>query len=178
MDAIGHIDWLEASPTKALALLRQRFCFDFVALGSTERDGKPLRWSHATGATNDRYKEIVLSPGHGIGGSVLSAGRAMVVTDIEKEVDPREYASFPIIFSEGLHSFAAYPLKKGPVVRGVLLCAYRKADDGHAEAFDLLARVLAGGLCGYQVETQLACAPAARAIRHAKPLDTPTRIAS
>lgn len=151
---------MEASPIKAIALLRQRFCFDFVALGSTERDGEPLRWVHAIGATNDRYREIVLSPGRGIGGSVLSAGKAMVVADIEREVDPREYASFPIIFSEGLHSFAAYPLKKGPVVRGVLLCAFRKPGSGHADAFDMLARMLAGGLCGYQVVTQPLAIPA------------------
>jgi two-component system sensor histidine kinase NreB len=137
--------------TDALEDLRARFGFDFAAFGCTPADGGALRWVQASGATSQRYQRIMLSPGHGVGGIVLKSGRAMISTDIDLQLDPRQYSSYPIVFAEDLHSFCALPLFKDDAVRGVLLCAFRSVSPTYADVFDALIASLSSGLCGYSV---------------------------
>ena len=100
---------------EAVAALRTRHGFDFVALGLTAFIGAPLKWVYSAGATGERYRRIVLAPGHGIGGIVIKAGKPMMFIDIDEEIDPREYSSYPIVFAEDLRSFCALPLSQTTV---------------------------------------------------------------
>ena len=131
--------------------LRNDFGFDFVAVGLAEKPGAPLRWLYSSGATGERYKRIVLSPGHGIGGIVLKSGKPMMFTDIDRQLDPREYSSYPIVFAEDLRSFCALPLGLKGEVAGVLLCAFRSSNPAHEAVFERLTAAVADGLCGYDV---------------------------
>lgn len=134
--------------------LKESYDFDFVAIGLTAFLGAPLRWIYSAGATGERYKRIVLAPGHGIGGIVIKAGKPMVFTDIDKEIDPREYSSYPIVFAEDLRSFSAFPLlKKGKVV-GALLCAFRSVSSDHTQTYQNLVKAQKGKLCDLEMITQ------------------------
>lgn len=136
---------------QTVAALKERFGFDFVAIGLAPEPGAPLRWLHSSGATGERYKRIVLSPGHGIGGIVLKAGKPMMFTDIDNQLDPREYSSYPIVFAEDLRSFCALPLLQEGRVVGALLCAFRTADAAHELIFNQLTDAIMDGLCDFQV---------------------------
>lgn len=134
--------------------LKERFDLDFVGLGLTSFAGAPLRWIYSAGATGERYRRIVLAPGHGIGGIVLKVGKPMLYTDIETEMDPREYSSYPIVFAEDLRSFCALPLVKDNVTVGVLLAAFRTSSPQHIESYRALITALDGRLCDLQVIDQ------------------------
>lgn len=108
--------------------LASTYGFDFVALGLAPFLGAPLKWVYFAGATSARVTRIVLSPGHGIGGIVLKSGQAMMLTDIDHELDPREYSSYPIVFAEDLRSFCALPLARDGRTVAVLLLAHRSTD--------------------------------------------------
>ena len=135
--------------TSALKDLRARFGFDFAAVGMA---WLPLPCGRP-GATSQRYQRIMLSPGHGVGGIVLKSGRAMISTDIDLQLDPRQYSSYPIVFAEDLHSFCALPLWKNGAVHGALLCAFRSVSPAYADVFDALIASLAGDICQYTVGT-------------------------
>lgn len=136
---------------RAVLRLRDDFCFDFVAIGLTAFVGAPLKWIYSAGATGERYRRIVLAPGHGIGGIVIKAGKPMLFTDIDEEIDPREYSSYPIVFAEDLRSFCALPLKKDGRVVGALLCAFRTVAESHRDVFARLIASLDGKLEGLDV---------------------------
>lgn len=126
--------------------LKMAYGFDFVAIGLTAFLGAPLKWIYSAGATDERHHRIVLAPGHGIGGIVIKAGRPMMFADIDEEIDPQEYSSYPIVFAEDLHSFCALPLtKKGRVV-GALLCAYRSVDARNRQVYQQVITDLQGNL--------------------------------
>ncbi len=108
--------------------LARDYGFDFVALGLAPFLGAPLKWVYFAGATSARVTRIVLSPGHGIGGIVLKSGQAMMLTDIDHDLDPREYSSYPIVFAEDLRSFCALPLAREGRTVAVLLLAHRSTD--------------------------------------------------
>ena len=84
------MNWTALSYDGAVAHLQARFGFGFVAIGTAPQAGEALRWRHVCGATSERYRRIVLSPGHGIGGIVLKTGKPMMFTDIDRQLDPRE----------------------------------------------------------------------------------------
>ena len=115
--------------------LKERYGFDFVGLGLTAFLGAPLKWIYSAGATDERHHRIVLAPGHGIGGIVIKAGKPMLFTNIDAEIDPREYSSYPIVFAEDLHSFCALPLVKEGRVVGAILCAFRTVSDAHRTSY-------------------------------------------
>ena len=115
--------------------LKERYGFDFVGLGLTAFLGAPLKWIYSAGATDERHHRIVLAPGHGIGGIVIKAGKPMLFTNIDAEIDPREYSSYPIVFAEDLHSFCALPLVKEGRVVGAILCAFRTVSDAHRASY-------------------------------------------
>ena len=133
--------------------LYRRFGFDFVSMGLTAFVGAPLRWIYSAGETSSRHRRIALAPGHGIGGIVLKAGKPMLFTDIDAELDPREYSSYPIVFAEDLRSFCALPLMKGDHAIAVLLCAFRTVADGQEQTFSQLISHLDGKFCGLRVVT-------------------------
>lgn len=134
--------------------LKERFGFDFVAIGLTAFIGAPLKWIYSAGATDERHHRIVLAPGHGIGGITIKAGKPMMFTDIDAEIDPREYSSYPIVFAEDLHSFVALPLVKQERVVGALLCAFRSVSEQHRESYDMLIDSLSGRLCDLAVVSE------------------------
>ncbi len=131
--------------------LYRRFGFDFVSMGLTAFVGAPLRWIYSAGETSNRHRRIALAPGHGIGGIVLKAGKPMLFTDIDAELDPREYSSYPIVFAEDLRSFCALPLMRGDHAIAVLLCAFRTVADGQERTFSQLIEHLGGTFCGLRV---------------------------
>ncbi|MEG2024226.1 MAG: GAF domain-containing sensor histidine kinase [Gordonibacter sp.] len=126
--------------------LKARYGFDFVAIGLTAFLGAPLKWIYSAGATDERHHRIVLAPGHGIGGIVIKAGKPMMFVDIDEEIDPQEYSSYPIVFAEDLHSFCALPLTKTGRVVGALLCAYRSVDARNQQVYRQVISDLRGRL--------------------------------
>ncbi|MDR2715154.1 MAG: GAF domain-containing sensor histidine kinase [Coriobacteriaceae bacterium] len=125
--------------------------FDFVSLGLTAFIGAPLKWIYGAGAADERYKRIVLPPGRGIGGIVIKSGKPMMFLDIDRQIDPREYSSYPIVFAEDLHSFCALPLTRQGRVVGALLCAFRSVQPQQKEVYHSLIEGLAGTLCDLAV---------------------------
>ncbi len=128
--------------------------FDFVALGLTAFIGAPLKWVYSAGATGERHRRIVLAPGHGIGGITVKAGKPMMFADIDEEIDPREYSSYPIVFAEDLRSFCALPLTRDGRVAAVLLAAFRTVSDSHEEAYRRLIADLDGRFCDLDVVSE------------------------
>ncbi|MEG1492862.1 MAG: GAF domain-containing sensor histidine kinase [Gordonibacter sp.] len=126
--------------------LKASYGFDFVAIGLTAFLGAPLKWIYSAGATDERHHRIVLAPGHGIGGIVIKAGKPMMFVDIDEEIDPQEYSSYPIVFAEDLHSFCALPLTKTGRVVGALLCAYRSVDARNQQVYRQVISDLRGRL--------------------------------
>lgn len=143
-----------AEYAQAVQFLYNKYGFDFVAIGLTAFVGAPLRWIYSAGATGERYKRIVLAPGHGIGGTVIKAGKPMVFTDIDKDIDPREYSSYPIVFAEDLRSFCALPLLKKHKVVGSLLCAFRSVDESHAITYQSLIEDLQDKLADMDIVSE------------------------
>lgn len=135
----------------AVENLRMTYGFDFVATGLTPFQGAPLKWVYGAGATNERYRRIVLSPGHGIGGIVIKSGKPMMFLDIDRQIDPREYSSYPIVFAEDLRSFCALPLLKENRVVGALLCAFRSNSPSHEQRYQQMIDDLQGAFMGLTV---------------------------
>lgn len=131
--------------------LRQSFGMDFVTIGLTAFLGAPLKWVYSAGSTGRRHERIVLAPGHGIGGIVLKAGKPMICENIERDMDPREYSSYPIVFAEDLHSFFALPLSSNGRVVAVLLCAFRTPQPDLFSACQQMVAQLNGELCGLDI---------------------------
>lgn len=133
--------------------LYESFGFDFVSIGMTAFSGAPLKWVYSAGATGERHKRIALAPGHGIGGIVIKAGKPMMLLDIDRDLDPREYSSYPIVFAEDLRSFCALPLVKSDSVVGALLCAFRSVRSDAKAIFTRLLETVDEGLSGLDVVT-------------------------
>lgn len=143
-----------AEYTQAVSKVCERYGFDFVAIGLTAFVGAPLKWIYSAGATGERHKRIVLAPGHGIGGIVIKSGKPMLFTDIDEEIDPQEYSSYPIVFAEDLRSFCALPLKKGGRVVGSLLAAFRSVDENHVDVYRRMIDDLDGTICDLEVVSE------------------------
>ena len=138
---------------QAAEWLLASFGFDLVAVGLAEGPMSPLEWAHVAGRSRDQIERITLSPGRGVGGIVLKAARPMLFTNIDMQIDRREYASYPIVFAESLHSFCALPLMRETVPVGVLLCAFRTADPAHDTSYSDLLDAVEGGFCGLRAIT-------------------------
>ena len=134
-----------------VADLKDKFDFDFVSIGIAPIAGAPLKWLYCAGASSGRVKRIVLAPGRGIGGIVLKSGKPMLMTDIDTQLDPREYSSYPIVFAEDLRSFCALPLITNGHVCGVLLTAFRTVHENSTAIYQQLVKHLNGTVLGMQV---------------------------
>lgn len=132
----------------AVEKIRDIYGFDFVACGLTSFVGAPLKWVYSAGATGGRHRRIQLAPGHGIGGIIIKTGKPMVFTDIDKEIDPQEYSSYPIVFAEDLRSFCAIPLTKEGHAVAVLLVAFRTVKDGHKAVYQRFIASMEKRWCG------------------------------
>ena len=157
-DAVGASNFSECELagesdryTQEVRSIKDRYGFDFVSIGLTAFIGAPLKWVYSAGATGERHRRIVLAPGHGIGGITIKAGKPMMFTDIDEEIDPCEYSSYPIVFAEDLHSFCALPLTRGGRVVAVLLCAFRTVSDRHEVVYRSVIEDLNGTLCDLSV---------------------------
>ena len=136
---------------QAVEYLREEYTFDFAAIGIAPEFGEALQWKYASGNTGERFRRIALTPGRGIGGIVLKTGRPMLLTDIDNQLDPRDFSSYPIVFAEDLRSFCALPLSDGIHVVGALLCGFRNVDPSYEQLFNRLIVDTEQGLCGYSV---------------------------
>lgn len=136
---------------QAVEHLRKEYGFDFAAIGIAPEFGEALQWKYASGNTGERFRRIALTPGRGIGGIVLKTGRSMILTDIDNQLDPRDFSSYPIVFAEDLRSFCALPLSDGYHVIGALLCGFRQVDTSHTAIFQRLVEDTKDGLCGFSV---------------------------
>ena len=134
--------------------LRGEYGFDFVGLGLTAFVGAPLRWVYSAGATSARHKRIALAPGHGIGGIVVKSGKPMLFLDIDRDLDPQSYSSYPIVFAEDLHSFCCLPLSRAGVVVGALLAAFRSSAPEHEASYRRLVSDLGGRLADLDVTSE------------------------
>ena len=135
----------------AVKEIKAAFGFDFVSIGLTAFIGAPLKWVYSAGATSERHRRIVLMPGHGIGGIAVKSGKPMMFSNIDEEIDPREYSSYPIVFAEDLHGFCALPLTRGKRVVAVLLVAFRTVSEAHEGAYRRLIEHLGGRLLDMDV---------------------------
>ena len=147
------MNWRSLTYDDAVFELREQFHFDFTSIGLALQPGSALRWLHTSGTSGERYKRIVLSPGHGIGGIVLKTGKPMRFANIDTQLDPQAYSSFPIVFAEDLHSFIALPLVKDYRVIGVVLCAFRSSSPDNELAFENCLLQIKDGLCDFEVVT-------------------------
>ena len=141
----------EMTYSQAVEHLRNTYGFDFTAIGIAPEFGEALQWKYASGNTGERFRRIALTPGRGIGGIVLKTGRSMVLTDIDNQLDPRDFSSYPIVFAEDLRSFCSLPLSDGVHVIGALLCGFRTVDESHEATFKQLFEDTKDGLCGFSV---------------------------
>ena len=142
-----------AEYTVAVEGLKEEYGFDFVGMGLTAYRDSPLRWVYSAGAMGERHKRIVLSPGRGIGGAIIKSGMPMRFDDIDEELDPCDYSSCPIVFTEDLRSFCALPLIRFGRVAGALLCAFRSVKPENDAAYSRLIADMAHGFCGCGVVT-------------------------
>ena len=127
--------------------------FDLVSVGLAELPTSPLKWVHSVGSMRNQIERITLAPGRGIGGIVVSAGKPMLFTDIDLQLDQREFASYPIVFAEELRGFCALPLRRGSLVVGVLFCAFRNVAQAHVLSYLGLLGAVADGFCSLEVIT-------------------------
>lgn len=136
---------------KTIEDIREAYGFDFASIGLTAFLGAPLRWVYGAGGTSERYHRIVLTPGKGIGGIVIKSGKPMMFLDIDKQIDPREYSSYPIVFAEDLHSFCALPLQKEGRTVGSLLVAFRDVNPEYEQVYWKMINDLKESLCDLAV---------------------------
>ena len=141
----------EMTYSQAVEHLCARYGFDFSAIGIAPEFGEALQWKYACGNTGERFRRIALTPGRGIGGIVLKTGRSMLLTDIDNQLDPRDFSSYPIVFAEDLRSFCCLPLSDGVHVIGAVLCGFRTVEESHEAAFKQLIEDTRDGLCGFSV---------------------------
>ena len=137
----------------AVERLKEDYGFDFVGMGLTPFREAPLRWAYSAGAMGERHKRISLAPGRGIGGAIIKSGMPMRFDDIDEELDPCDYSSCPIVFTEDLRSFCALPLVRFGRVAGALLCGFRSVEAGNDDAYRGMIEEVSGGFCGCDVVT-------------------------
>lgn len=113
-----------------LDAIRQAFGYDFLALALVEPAEQQyvIRWKHAAGNLNERFRRIVLKSGKGIAGIVFKTGKPLFIPSIPNYVGVDSLFNYPIVQSEKLKSLGAVPLWNEARVAGVLLAGFREED--------------------------------------------------
>lgn len=109
---------------KKMEDLKKKTNADFLGLAIYDIVLNEIRWRLAVGATNSRYKRIVIRVGKGIAGEVVQLNRTIKIENYPNDVlgDPIEY---PILMVEHLHSVIAVPVSYRQRIYGVLLLGQR-----------------------------------------------------
>lgn len=97
---------------------------DFIGLAIYDAMTEEIRWRLAVGATNSRYKRIVIRMGKGIAGEVIQLNRTVKIESFPNDVlgKPIEY---PILLVEHIKSSIAVPVADSLRIYGVLLVGQR-----------------------------------------------------
>lgn len=97
---------------------------DFIGLAIYDAMTEEIRWRLAVGATNSRYKRIVIRMGKGIAGEVIQLNRTVKIESFPHDVlgKPIEY---PILLVEHIKSSIAVPVSDSLKIYGVLLVGQR-----------------------------------------------------
>ncbi|MBM6999232.1 GAF domain-containing sensor histidine kinase [bacterium] len=115
-------------------------------------DGKDpaYSWDYVSGNLTNRYQRIFLPSGVGVLGLVATNRRPLVVRDAWADISRDAWYQFPIVLSEGLESFYAFPLADGDRPALAVIVAWRSPGRVTDEATRLAER-LAGELTGLAV---------------------------
>lgn len=135
---------------RELETIRARCGYDFMALAlaETAEHHYVIRWKHASGNLNDRFKRIVLQSGKGIAGIVFKTGKPVYIPSITQYVGSGNLFNYPIVQSERLESLAAVPLWNDGRVAGVLLGGFRSENQVTPEMVRQLEAEAGRGICG------------------------------
>ncbi|WP_414055677.1 GAF domain-containing protein [Macrococcus equi] len=104
-----------------------------------------IKWTHISGALNNRYKKIELQKGKGIAGLVLKSGRPWIELDVSSSSIGSHIFDFPIVRFESLTNFIALPLWKYNKVAAVLLIGNRNKKPFDLDMFEEVDRELNHG---------------------------------
>lgn len=148
---------IEADYQRELEQIRNALGFDFmgIALPEAAEEQFVIKWKHAAGQLNERYKRIVLQTGKGIAGIVFKTGKPMLLASVEDSISGDSLYHYPIINHEKLKSLAAVPLWHDARVAGVLLGGFRTPDrvqESHMQEMMKWARRGIGLLNGKELD--------------------------
>ncbi len=110
--------------TKIMEEVKESTEADFIGLAIYDVMTDEIRWRLSIGASNDRYKRIVIRLGKGVAGEAIQLNRTIQINDYPNDVlgDPIEY---PILMVEHIKSTIAVPVASGLSIYGVLLLGQR-----------------------------------------------------
>ncbi len=105
--------------------IRRITAADFAAVAWTDALEQRIKWQHASGSRNERYKRIQSTLGKGLIGDVFRSGRPLVIEEFSPRSgdDPQEY---PILLAENLKSMVCVPVTENAGIVGVLLVGCRE----------------------------------------------------
>ncbi|WP_080845840.1 GAF domain-containing protein [Cytobacillus gottheilii] len=97
---------------------------EFAAIAIQIPKGTDVKWKHAAGNLNDKYKRITLRYGKGIAGRVISTGTPIHLDRFPENIIGRDL-EYPIMLAEKLISAYAVPIPLNGSAKGVLLIGRR-----------------------------------------------------
>ncbi|QVY59969.1 GAF domain-containing protein [Cytobacillus gottheilii] len=97
---------------------------EFAAIAIQIPKGSDVKWKHAAGNLNDKYKRITLRYGKGIAGRVISTGTPIHLDRFPDNIIGRDL-EYPIMLAEKLISAYAVPIILNGSAKGVLLVGRR-----------------------------------------------------
>ncbi|UJF33844.1 GAF domain-containing protein [Paenibacillus hexagrammi] len=101
----------QAELTDYLDQLRRLSSSDFAALASFIDPLSPKRWNYAWGNTNERYLQMMIKPGQGLGGTALRTCRWVKLDDTTSNA-AKARGECPLMLAERLQAAAAFPIKE------------------------------------------------------------------
>ncbi|NGZ74647.1 GAF domain-containing protein [Saccharibacillus alkalitolerans] len=133
---------------RELDAIRHSRGYDFLALALVEpaEEQYVIRWKHAAGNRNERFRRIVLKSGKGIAGIVFKTGKSVFIPSVREYVGADSLFNYPIVQSEKLESLGAVPLWNEARVVGVLLGGFREENRMTPELMRDLERSARAGI--------------------------------
>lgn len=130
---------------------------DFIGLAIYDTMTEEIRWRLAVGASNSRYKRIVIRMGKGIAGEVIQLNRTVKIESFPYDVlgKPIEY---PILLVEHIKSSIAVPVGDGLRIYGVLLVGQRterRYTDSEEKEINKIAQEIAKEIAGANFYTRV-----------------------